>query len=56
MAYVRHDWVCGETITEQKMNNIEDGIEEALECCSGGVLAEYYHSPILGEKQQQKNV
>lgn len=36
MAYERHNWACGETITEAKMNNIEDGIEEALECCGGG--------------------
>lgn len=36
MAYTRHNWVCGEVINDTKMNNIEDGIEEALECCGGG--------------------
>lgn len=34
MAYTRHTWDCGEVITDSKMNNIEDGIEEALECCA----------------------
>ena len=42
MAYERHDWVCGETVTEQKMNNIEDGIEEALECCGGGSENDFF--------------
>ena len=36
MAYTRHHWVCGETVTAELLNNIEDGIEEALACCSGG--------------------
>lgn len=36
MSYTRHNWVCGEVINDAKMNNIEDGIEEALECCDGG--------------------
>lgn len=36
MAYARHNWVCGETITAELLNNIEDGIEEALACCGGG--------------------
>lgn len=36
MAYERHNWACGETITEAKLNNIEEGIEQALECCGGG--------------------
>lgn len=36
MAYEKHIWDCGETITEVKMNNIENGIEEALECCNSG--------------------
>lgn len=30
MAYERHTWVDGETITDTKLNNIEDGIEEAM--------------------------
>ena len=31
MAYERHEWQCGETVTADKMNNLEDGIEEALD-------------------------
>ena len=34
MAYVEHTWVNGETITAEKMNNIEEGIVEASQ--SGG--------------------
>lgn len=41
MAYVRNNWNCGDVISAQKLNNIEDGIEEALECCSGGGSAGY---------------
>lgn len=36
MAYVRKTWECGDTITDTALNNIENGIEEALECCGGG--------------------
>lgn len=36
MAYKRHDWECGDVVTAELLNNIEDGIEEALECCGGG--------------------
>ena len=35
MAYEPKTWVCGETITAELLNNIEDGIEEALACCGG---------------------
>lgn len=35
MAYSRNTWVCGDVISAQKLNNMEDGIEEALECCGG---------------------
>lgn len=31
MAYEKHEWECGETITADKMNNLENGIEEALQ-------------------------
>ena len=34
MSYEKHTWVNNETITAAKMNNIEDGIEEAAQ--SGG--------------------
>lgn len=36
MAYTRHDWECGETISAELLNNLEDGVEEALACCEGG--------------------
>lgn len=31
MAYDKHVWTCGETITTEKLNHMEDGI------ASGGV-------------------
>ena len=36
MSYTPKEWVCGETITADGLNNIEDGIQEALDCCGGG--------------------
>ena len=36
MAYVRHHWECNEVVTATQLNNIETGIEEALNCCGGG--------------------
>ena len=33
MAYEKQTWQCGETITADKLNHMEAGIEE---CCSGG--------------------
>lgn len=36
MAYVEHEWVNGETITAEKMNNIEEGISEAAQSGGGG--------------------
>ena len=33
MAYEKKTWVCGETITADGLNNIENGIEDALDCC-----------------------
>lgn len=38
MAYTPKNWVCGETITNVGLNNIEEGIQEALDCCSGGIF------------------
>lgn len=34
MSYTPHEWIDGETITAAKMNNIEEGIDEAAQ--SGG--------------------
>lgn len=36
MAYEKHTWECGEKITADKMNNLENGIEEALQGGGGG--------------------
>lgn len=33
MAYEPKEWVCGETITADGLNNLEEGVQEALECC-----------------------
>lgn len=40
MAYEKHTWECGESITADLMNNIEDGIEEALE--ASPVLSDHF--------------
>lgn len=34
MAYTPREWTCGDKITADSLNNIEDGIQEALECCA----------------------
>lgn len=31
--YTPKTWQCGETITADALNNLEEGIQEALECC-----------------------
>ena len=33
MAYTPKTWTCGETITDAGLNNIEQGVQEALGCC-----------------------
>ena len=35
MAYERHTWTAPELITKEKLNNIEDGVEEALKAAGG---------------------
>lgn len=30
MAYTPHTWVCGETISDAQLNNLEEGIQQAL--------------------------
>lgn len=37
MAYTKHVWVDGEIITDTKLNNMEDGIEDAYQKPSGGI-------------------
>lgn len=39
MAYTPTEWNCGDTITADKMNNLEEGVQEALECCGGVAVA-----------------
>jgi len=39
MSYVRHTWSGEDGLTNAKMNNIEDGIEEAMQ--SGGKYSSY---------------
>ena len=45
MSYTPHTWVDNETITASKLNNIEDGVQEAAQS-GGGYDAEFtiYHS------------
>lgn len=42
MAYERTTWECGDVVTAEKLNNIEDGVQEALACCGGGGDAEIF--------------
>lgn len=37
MSYEKQTWECGETITADKLNHMEEGIENASS--SGGVLS-----------------
>lgn len=36
MAYVETVWRCGDEITADRMNNLEEGVQQALGCCGGG--------------------
>ena len=56
MAYEQYEWECGDIVTDEKLNNIEDGIEEALANCGGSPLFVYltpdftdmcYDNPLL---------
>lgn len=38
MSYTPHTWVDNETITAEKLNNIEDGVQEAAQSGGGGML------------------
>lgn len=39
MSYTPHTWVDNETITAAKLNNIEDGVQEAAQSGGGGGTA-----------------
>ena len=34
--FVKKTWACEDAITADELNRMEDGIEEAVECCGGG--------------------
>lgn len=36
MAYEKQNWKCGDIVSAEKLNHMEDGIAEALECCESG--------------------
>lgn len=38
MSYTRHNWIDPETINAAKLNNIEDGIEEAAQSGGGAMI------------------
>lgn len=38
MSYTPHTWVDNETITAAKLNNIEDGVQEAAQSGGGGEI------------------
>ena len=46
MAYTPHTWQCGELVTDDDMNRIEEGIQEALDCCNNGYSCEDSYVPI----------
>ena len=43
MSYEKQTWKTGDIITAEGLNNLEDGVQEALECCGG----ESVESPIF---------
>ncbi len=46
MAYEKHTWACGEVVTAEKLNQMEDGIADVSECC------EQAHADIEEIKEQ----
>lgn len=40
MAYEKQTWVCGDVVTADKLNHMEDGIAE---CCGGGYFRAFNH-------------
>lgn len=38
-GYIPKIWDCGDPITTDDLNNIETGIQVALDCCNGGGIA-----------------
>lgn len=60
MAYEPKEWVCGETITADALNHIEQGLAD---CCGGGTdhpilivtIANYQATPSFSEIQDAYN-
>lgn len=46
MSYVKHTWIDNETVTSAKLNNIEDGIEQAAQ--SGSSASVFINSEVNG--------
>lgn len=44
MSYTKHTWANGEIVTSVKMNNIEDGIDEALSGGGGSDIAVFTYA------------
>jgi hypothetical protein len=52
MSYTKHTWADGELVTAAKMNNIENGIEEASS--GGGVLVVHVNENDTFDKTWQE--
>lgn len=48
MAYAEHTWECGEPITVSKLNNIEEGVQEALNSGSSITVASFHVGAVSG--------
>ena len=48
MSYSEYTWQTGETITAEKLNNLEGGVQEALECCGGSALEHWLDGKAAG--------
>lgn len=48
MAYEPKTWVCGEKIKAEDLNNLEEGVQEALECCGGSALEHWLDGKAAG--------
>ncbi len=43
MSYSEYTWQTGETITAEKLNNLEEGIQDALDCCGGASESDVFY-------------
>lgn len=46
MSYTRHTWIDDESVTYEKLNNIEDGVEEASSSGGYDAVITIYHDNI----------